>query len=162
MCSCYSYINHFIIIQNKNVAHNASNILFFNCSPAREKEGKLFDLSHHPLLPHASPPKQPAEIGFKHLLTMPSSTATYHSFLHWGVTRFPSFCLIHIYFTAVYTLQENLIYLFCLDDSATGEVNSYLLLSIGTGREHQVQMPCCTRKAVTTAFPASRVGNYRS
>lgn len=34
---------------------------------------------------------------------------------------------------------------------------SYLLLSIGTGKEHQVQMPCWTRKAVTTAFPASRV-----
>lgn len=69
MHSCYSYINHLMIIQNKNVAPNASNTLFFNCSPAREKEGKLFELSHHPLLPHVSPPKQPAEIGFKHLLT---------------------------------------------------------------------------------------------
>lgn len=56
-------------IQNKKVAHNSSNTSFLNCCPEREKEGKLFELSHYPLLPHASPPKQPAEIGFKQLLT---------------------------------------------------------------------------------------------
>lgn len=133
-----------------------------NCCPAREREGKLLFL--YSLLPHTSPLKQPhgnclQTATQKKCIAPLQLTATYEAVPYENSQRSPkiSQLLFYSYFIHSSIHTPGAFASLTLHDSDTQEVNSYLLLPIVTGREHQVQMPCCTQRAVTTAFPTSCV-----